>query len=212
MADEIEVEGFVINPTSVSSPDGQFASLALGKQQEQLVSILHSKNYPAAYRGNRFGANVTAVTIPVIASGLVSVFTLYNPVGSGIFMELDEVRLGQVSATTVVDVAGLYYSSSNLAAAGTFTTKGTIQSAQIGSGLVGKGAFYSAYTHSGTPVRVAMVGSFGAVTDAGMTLPARSFDGGLLIPEGTAVSVAMSTAAGTATGLDVEAWWHEWLK
>lgn len=213
MADEtVEMEGLVANPMTMSTSDGQVGVPTLGKQQDLLMTLLHAKNYVPAYRNARFGANVTAVTVPVVASGLVSVFTLYNPVGSGIYMEIDEVRIGQVLATTVVDAIGLYYSASNLAAAGTFTTKGTIQSSKIGSGLVGVGQFYSAYTHSGTPVRVAMLGSVGAVTDAGMTLPFRTFDGGLLIPEGTAVSVAMSTAAGTASGLDVEAWWNEWPK
>ncbi len=210
--DTIVMEGIVLNPATLSQTDGSSVQPVLGRQQELLTSIVHSKNHLPAYRGNRYGANVTAVTIPVQATTLVSVFSLYNPVGSGIFMELDEVRVGQVLATTVVDAVGLYFSASNLAAAGTFTTKGTIQSAQIGSGLVGKGQFFSAYTHSGTPVRVAMVGSFGATTDAGATLPSRSFDGGLLIPEGCVVSVAMTTAAGTASGLDVEAWWNEWPK
>jgi hypothetical protein len=40
---------------------------------------VHGKWFEANYRGKMFTYNVTAVTIPVVASGVVSVFTLYNP-------------------------------------------------------------------------------------------------------------------------------------
>ena len=212
MSEQIELVYQTLNPVGIKAQDGSNQTPVLGQQTEQLVSEIHGKWFVAAQRGNLFMANVTAVTIPVIASTLVSVFSLYNPVGSGIVMELVDIDFGQVLATTVVDAVGLYYSAGTAAAAGTFTTKGTIQSALVGSGLVGKGLFYSAYTHSGTPVRQRILQSFGATTDAGLSLNTKELDGKVLIPEGCVVSLAMTTAASTSSGLDVSASWAEWPK
>lgn len=176
------------------------------------VAGIHGDYFEANFRQKVYSANVTAVTVPVIASGLVSVFTLYNPVGSGIIMEMLRATIGQVLATTVVDVAGWYSSTPALTALGTFTTLGTPRSGRVGNSVTGIGKFYSAYTHSGTPVREDIIGSWGAVTDAGMSLPDKMYRGELLLDEGAAMSVAMSTAAGTTTGLDIQATWAEWPK
>lgn len=181
-----------------------------GKQGEGLVSEIHGKNYTANYRGGLFGFNVTAKTVPVIAATLVSVFSLWNPPSSGVNAELVDTEIGQVLATTVVDAIGWYYSSGSLALAGTFSTAGTALSGIIGNAAANKVVPYSAYTHSGTPARVDIIGSFGAVTDVGMSLPMKLYDGRLIIPPGTVVSIAMSTAAGTASGLDISARWIEW--
>lgn len=211
MTDQVEMLGVVTDPTSVALSAGTEVIPGLGRQRQQLVSDIHGKWFEACKRGVVFGANVTAVTVPQIASGLVSVFSLWNPPTSGIDMELIDMDFGQVLATTVVDAVGLYYSSDALARAGTFTTIGTPQSMYVGGGASPKGKFYSAYTHSGTPTRIGIPASFGAVTDAGLALPHYVFDGSVIIPPGTVVSVAMSTAAGVSSGLDISARWAEWL-
>lgn len=204
----------VINPASTKAPDGTTPVANAGQQNEALVSEIHGKWWTAAQRGNAYRANVTAVTVPVIANGLVSVFSLYNPVGSGIVMELIDFDMAQVLAATIVDAVGLYYDAGSRAAAATFTTKGTIESAKIGSGLVGLGQFYSALTHVNSAgwKRVAIVGNYGATTDAGQQLNHCDFDGKLVVPEGAIISVAMSTTAGTASGLDISMSWAEWPK
>lgn len=207
----INLVGNVVNPNSINQQVGNQPLFSAGRQGEVLTSEVHGKWYQYAANGALFTANVTAVTIPVIANGLVSVFSLYNPVGSGIIMELVDFDLGSVLATTVVDTVGLYFDAGTRAAAATFTTKGTIQSGLIGSGLVGKGQFYSALTHvnSAGTARYRILGSFGATTDAVSSFPHVDFDGKAIIPEGVIVSVAMSTAAGTASGLDVGMSWIE---
>ena len=48
------------------------------------------------------------------------------------------------------------------------------------------------------------------LTDAGLALPMKIYDGRIIIPPGTVISVAMSTAAGQASGLDISARWIEW--
>lgn len=201
------------SPVAASNADGSYPVALAGKQGELIASELHGKFYTTAYRGNLYWANRTAVTIPQIASAVVSVFTLYNPPGSGVVAEIVDTEIGQVLATTVVDAVGWYFSTAALTALGTFTTPGVAGtnygSARLGDAPGNKVQFFSAYTHSGTPVRADIIGSFGAVTNANSTLPAKVYDGRLILPPGIAMSVCMSTAAGTTSGLDVSARWAE---
>ena len=133
------------NPVpSASLPDGFFAFQLGGKQGDGIVSELHGKHYTANYRGKMFVATAAAVTVPVVAASLVSVFTLYNPPGSGVNMELVEASAVNVLATTVVDALAWYFSTAVLSAGGTFTTAGTPQPLNVGSGNAPAGKFYSA--------------------------------------------------------------------
>ena len=70
--------------------------------------------------------------------------------------------------------------------------------------------FYSAYTHSLTPAREDIIANFGATTDPIVAVIEKQYDGRLLLPPGIAMSVAMSTAAGSTSGLDIQATWAEW--
>lgn len=208
-------EGFVLNPVTSNVPiSGTPIPPAMGRQSERLASQARGKYGTAALNKGVYTFNVTAQTIPVIASGLVSVFSLWNPPSSGILAEMVDTELGQVLAATVVDTVGWYFSSGNLALAGTFTTKAvaltTYFSGRVGDTPNGLVVPYTAYTHSGTPVRADIIGAFGATTDVSGILPAKVYDGRLWIPPGTVMSVAMTTAAGTASGLDVSARWIEW--
>lgn len=208
--------GQVLSPVSANYSDGVTQTNAvIGKQGEALAADIHGQFYNAAVRGKVFKFNRTAVTVPVVASGLVSVFTLHNPPGSGVLAEIITTEVGQVLATTVVDTLAWYASSVSLTALGTFTTAAVIGTTVLG-GRVGDTPSpgvvpYTAYTHSGTPVRQEMVLSFGAVTDA-VVFPAvvKNHNGVTILPPGVAMSLAMSTAAGTATGLDLGVTWAEW--
>jgi hypothetical protein len=197
--------GLIPNKTITNAIIGQLGGMA----GEGAVSEVRGKFAMANYNKLVYGFNVTAVTVPVVANNLVSVFTLWNPPASGIMGELVDTDIGQVLATTVVDAVGWYYSTGAKALAGTFTTLGTALSGQIGSNPQNAILPYSAYTHSGTPTRFDIICSFGAVTDAVVFGANKLYDGRILIPPGTAISVAMSTAAGTTSGLDISARWVE---
>lgn len=207
-------EGNVYSPAGTRIPDSSQIPPMLGVQGEALNSDIHGKHWTAGYRKNLFNFNISAATVPVIASGLVSVFSLWNPPNSGVIGEMIDTEVGQVLATTVVDTMGWYFSAGNLALAGTFTTKAAINTnymaGRVGDIPNGQIIPYTAYTHSGTPVRCDLITMFGAVTDASMSAPQKFYDGRLLIPPGTVISVAMSTAAGTTSGLDLSARWAEW--
>jgi hypothetical protein len=204
------VKGIVRNPAAATVAVSTEAQLPLTEHAAVQTQDVHGKWFEMNYRGKLFSANVTAQTIPVIASGLVSVFTLWNPPGSGVIGEIVSTQLGQVIAATVVDTVAWYSSTQAATAAGTFTTKGTVRSCQAQGAPSNAIQFYSAYTHSLTPARESIITSFGATTDAGPGIPEKLYDGRLLLPAGIAMSVAMSTAAGTTSGLDIEAVWAEW--
>lgn len=208
--------GIVYNPNSANLADGILpANDLVGKQGEKLSADLHGKYFNAAMRRNIFKFNRTAVTVPVVAATLVSVFSLYNPPGSGVVAEIVSTEIGQVLATTVVDTLGWYFSSGSNATGATFTTPAVANvdflSGRVGDVPAAQCVPYRAVTHVGTPVRIDMVAAFGAVTDA-VVLPslAKSHDGALIVPPGVLISLAMSTAAGTASGLDLGLTWAEW--
>lgn len=207
--------GQVISGAASNLSDGVTQAQSLiGKQGEALAADLHGQFYNMAVRGKVGKFNRTGITVPVVANNLVSVFGLHNPAGSGVIAEIIQTEVAQVAATTVVDALGWYFSTAALSLLATFTTP-SVANTNFFSGRVGDAPGlgcvpYNAVTHSGTPVRVDVVFSFGAVTDAvvfgGV---AKNHNGTLLLPPGILMSLAMSTAAGTATGLDLGVAWAE---
>lgn len=179
-----------------------------GGYGDGLVSYLQARYGFSTKNGAVFSYNRTAVTVPVVAVTMVSVFFLYNPVASGKNLFVLNACIGQVLAATVVNTYGFYTGTTVEIAAGTFTTPATPLS-RIVNGVAGVGVPYSAYTHSGTPTRRAIIGSHGATTNANSSMIDKWFDGDVMIPPGTGLSIAATTAAGTASGLDPEVTWME---
>jgi hypothetical protein len=217
MSDSTETSNYALiqNPAQLNTPDGQEGEMNIGKQNEQLVAEIHGPQYTAALRGCLFTANRTAVTVPVIASGLVSVFSLYNPANSGKVLELIDFDYGQLLATTVIDVLGLYWQGAPVSGQATFTTPGVF-GANVFGGSPGKGSpagiFYSALTHltGSTPARIDILMSQN--TTAALTSgPGHyEFKGKRVLFPGDLVSVAASTAAFTASVTDLGISWAEW--
>ena len=162
-------------------------------------------------RGLVFSASRAAVTLPVNAATLVSLFGLYNPAGSGKMLELIDAEAHYVVATTVVNALGLYYSNGTDASGATFTTQAQaqIENARVGEGVPSVCRFYSAVTHVGTPKLLDLVGGWGAVTDGGATPIRKQWDGKIMVPPGVLLALAMTTAAATASGLTSVLRWAE---
>lgn len=200
----------ITNPLASTQPQGStLQNDFTGPSGDKLFSNVHGKWYNAAYQGRVFSANATARTLPVVANNLVSVFAVYNPASSGVNLELISFDCGVVLATTVVNTVGLYYSTGSLAAASTFTTLATALSGSIGANVVNKGLYYSALTHSGTPARHSILGFFGAVTTTAANAWRVNFDGAVIVPPGTVISIANSTAAATTSSFDLQLTWAE---
>jgi len=203
----------LVQPTSSNTADGQSGDFNSGKQNEQLIAQIHGSYYYAGARGNLFSFNVTAVTVPVIAATLASVFSLYNPVSSGKVLELVDFDQGLLSGTTVINVLGLYWQGSPAADKATFTTPGIFGTHYFGASPsrgVASGIPYRALTHSGTPVRIAILNSQNTTTDTQGTPVHYDFNGKIVLYPGDVVSVAASTAAMTSTSTDLSIRWAEW--
>jgi hypothetical protein len=206
----LNLVGSVADPTQMAQADGATTAFLLGRNGDALVSEIHGRGWLANYRGKLFEAAAVAVTIPVITASLASVFTLYNPPTSGAKAEIFSAAVFNVVATTVVDIVGWYSSPAISTAAGTFTTVGTVHGGIVQGPTANQVSFYSSYTHSGTPTLTDMIGCFGAVSNAGTSGVFKQYNGELMLPPGIAMSIAMSTAAGGATGLGAEVKWIEW--
>lgn len=206
----LNLVGNVADPTQTQQADGNTPPFTIGRQGDQLASEVHGRGWAGNYRGKLFEANAVAVTIPVVTASVASVFTLYNPPGSNVKAELIFAGVFNVVASTVVNVVGWYASPAVNTAAGTFTTKGTVNSGIVQGPTANQVLYYSSYTHNGTPVLVDIIGGFGATTNTTAGGGAKLYNGELLLPPGIAMSILMSTAAGGATGLAAEVKWIEW--
>lgn len=206
----------VYNPNTSNLSDSSVPANDLaGKQGEKITADLHGKWYNANIRKNVFKANVSAVTVTAVANNLVSVFGLYNPPGSGVIGEIITTEVGHVVAASVVNVLGWYFSTSTQSAASTFSTIGVagtnLFSARVGETPANSIRFYSAITHSGTPVLVDLVASWNQVTNpTEVCCDLKKHEGALLLPPGILMSLAMSTTVGVTSGTALGVTWAEW--
>ncbi len=161
------------------------------------------------YRGKVSSFSVAAVTIPVNAATLGSVCGIYNPVGSGMMLEIIDTDIVNVDATTVVNAYGWYSSTAALTALATFTTPGTARSRRMQDPVGSVARVYTAVTHSGTPNLEALIGGTGAVTTTSNQSMYRKWDGTLLVPPGILMSIAATTAAGRASGNTIVFTWAD---
>lgn len=172
-----------------------------------LTENLSGRFAERAYRGNIHLFSVAAVTVPVNANNLVSVYGIYNPPGSGKVLELIDTFIANVSATTVVGGYGWYSSTVALSALATFTTAGTARNARMQDPSTTVARVYTAVTHSGTPNLEAIIGNDAAATNtAGMYM---LWNGKVFIPPGVLASVAQTTNAGTASGKTILTAWAD---
>lgn len=191
--------------STLGDQDGQ--PFVVGKNGEQLVNEVHGRYYIANYRNHVFMATASAVTVPAVTSGVASIFCLFNPANSGKNLVLITAGVGTVLATTVVDLAGIYYLPNPTNAS---TTAGTIKSGILGTGAPSVATFFTAATHtSQTPILAGNIGGYGAITDAGGNFFMRDLNGQMIVPPNTSVDILMSTAAGTASGTALELTWME---
>lgn len=202
-----------------SLPSGKYGSGAIkgsgGDFGEQIDSNLHGKWYTAAKNGRVFIGALPAAggIIPVNASGLVSTFSLWNPAGSGVIVELISYELGLTTATTVIGNIGLVEQlnvGSAIAVPGTLTAVAPIPSFR-GAPAASAVRFYSALTHVGTPTWMKTLGiCFAATTGApgGPNIQVAEFDGKILLGPGTIISTAAFAAQTAAMSQSLT--WAEW--
>lgn len=208
--------GQVRNPQVEVNADGSFLPVAFGRRGQMHVSDTQGKYATAALRGKMFlGSTVIAgVALPVNAANVVSKFTLWNPLTSGVDCELVEFGMGIDSATTVVNgiVAGFQFGvGSTITAPGTLTALSTSVSIGRGAGVAPAATLYSAATLVNAAVLgplMPIFGGMGAVTNTSNAPDPHKFDGKVILPPGSLVTFLTTVAAATAGFYGLT--WIEW--
>ena len=192
--------GTVFDPTSSNAGDNSVVSFAAGKSSELLNSNLHGFYSTMTYRGRMFAARTAhgGAVVPVYTA-TAQTFGIVNPVNSMVNMELITFR-GDISATGTAVISELYLNyvqNAPLAVmlGGTCTPiAGGVQNLLLGGGAAPKTTAYSALTSVSQADTYAVgLGSFTTTSTVNGGL-IRQFDGGLLVPPGTAIFVTSLVA------------------
>jgi hypothetical protein len=197
--------GVVAAPSNTSAPDASNQPILQGKAGEQILAELHGKWYTAAYRNRVFiGSSLIAgVTIPVNTT-TAPTFTLFNPLGSGVNLEMITFDVGWPAAATTV-VATLLGSVSTQTPTST-TSGGTTISVPIGAGGVAQGKLFTAATITAITTHIPLL-QITSTTD-GMVASHYEFDGRLVIAPGGLITI---TSTPVQTGVAIPSFcWAEW--
>jgi hypothetical protein len=189
-----------------------------GNAGEGIVADLHLPMYTAAYRGRCFfAATATAgTTIPVQAGSLAATFMIWNPLGSGVNLELLTYTAAFEAATQVVSDVSLYFQAgvgSSTVAPTTLGTAITIQNGLLGGGTSPQTKAYAVATLVGAitkgPILFGPTAVNSTAGNASPALPIRyDFRGEIVVPPGTLVTTAGNAAQSQATEQCL--FWAEW--
>jgi hypothetical protein len=192
-----------------------------GTALEGIYAKLRDDHYTASYRGNGYQSHTltAGTTIPVQATNLVSTFTIWNPLGSGVIVELVRYTAAFLAATTVVSDVSLYIQTAvggANAAPGTLTALAVRPSYWSSSVINPTGAnkanMYSAATLVNTMATNMFRGPtlFGPTAVTSTALGPINFDfrGTVLLGPGTLATTAGNAAQTSATAQSL--YWNEW--
>jgi hypothetical protein len=188
--------GQVGSTATAQNPDNTVANLMLGRQGDALVSEVHGKYYAQVSRGRVFSAVKSAGSLLLAPAGTTGGLTLYNPVGSGVNLELIEVSVVPTTATGVVAGISLEYgapptSGGTAVTAANMLIAGT--NSFVAQGLVKTGATIVAMTLlMNLPVFIQTTANI----LQGSALTYR-FDGAVVIGPGGAVNVVATVTQST---------------
>lgn len=196
------MQGTVATPAKAG--DGIGTAL-LGRNLDQLVSELHGKWYNAAYANRLFvgSALIAGVTIPVNTT-TAPTFTLFNPAGSNVNLELVTLDVGWPAAATTV-VATLLASLSTQTPT-SVTSGGVTLPMPMGAGGNALAKLYTAATITAITSHIPLL-QITSTADA-MVASHYEFDGRVVIAPGSLVSI---TSTPVQTGVAIPSiCWAEW--
>jgi len=192
-----------------------------GAANEAIYAKLRDDHFTASYNGVGYQSHTltAGTTIPVQATNLVSTFTIWNPLGSGVIVELVRYTAAFLAATTVVSDVSLYIQT---AVGGANAVPGTLtalavrpsfwSSAVIAPGGANKANMYSAATLVNTMATNMFRGPtlFGPTAVTSTALGPTNFDfrGTVLLGPGTIATTAGNAAQTSATAQSL--YWNEW--
>lgn len=193
-----------------------------GKRGQTIVSELTGMYGEASSRGRVFMAYtvIAGVALPVAAATLNSKFTLHNPVGSGVNLELISFTMGIDSATDVVNGIGLAIQRGLSTGAGVPTTTTALVSSRLGlPGITAQGTAYSQATltnvaipgvtvATAVPIPFYQMFSMGATTAAGIFDANHNFNGKVWLEPDSLAAACTTVAPATAAFCGIV--WAEW--
>lgn len=194
----------IANIPTPSPADNTQAQPLGGKAAETLVAALHGVNYTASYRGRSYigSALIAGVIIPVNTT-TAPTFTLYNPVGSGVNLELICLDIGwPAAAASVVGtiLASLSIQTPTAVTAGGVTLAMPLNGANAGTP---QGKLYTAATITAITSHVPLLGVT-STADA-MIASHYEFNGRIVLAPGSLITLT-STPAQTAVALPSIQW------
>ena len=192
-----------------------------GRSGELLDTVLHTQFYTATLNGKVFQATtlVAGVTLPVQAGSFTGVFTIWNPLGSGVNVELIRISHAFTTVTEVVGPIALYIQTSVGAAnalptslTALTTRPGLWGGASINPTALAQAAVYSAATFTDTvgtnmfqgPI---LFGPSAALSTANQPC-VYDFNGNTLLGPGVLATVACFAAQTQTSSLSMH--WAEW--
>lgn len=180
---------------------------AIGDEFEQLMDRLHGKHYQDAKAGRVFSQTTTplGLAIPIYTSVTPLGNPLWNPMGSGIDVELINYNAARVSGVEAFGAIGLMARVIRLASLGTgitaFAETAPINGL-IGEGLVSKVKSSNAGTCTITAGVAAeyvrnLFGMLPVIDTSAVESPVKEvdFDGTVILPPGTLAWIAATVAS-----------------
>lgn len=180
-----------------------------GKEAQTITSHLHGKYWEAAMNGQLFTASsvIAGLVMPVAAATLNSKWTIWNPAGSGVVVEMISFTTGLDTATQVVNGWGLAIQRNLTTTGGGIPTSVTAAtSLALGAGGSSKVTVATQATltnvaipgvtaATAVPIPLYPMFSSGATTAAGIYNCSHDFDGRVLLNPDDLGAVCTTVAA-----------------
>lgn len=206
MADYTELRGQV---GQASGNEGDVQGVRLTERLALLGANSQAAFQAAVERGNCFAvANQSGVTSQAGLSGTTPVLTLANPAGSGKNAVIWYVGANFLVAFAAAAAVFVAVNTNLVAAAVTGTLTTAHRNLKLGGGGPSMVPFLAA-TLPAAPVAIGILGAglTGAITTLpGMQTYERWYNGGLILPPGSALSLQTSTASGASSMLCEYIW------
>jgi hypothetical protein len=198
------LDGFV-GTNTMADGNAPAALTRFGRDGSMVVAESHGKFYEQASRGNMYVASSATGGAAIVIVGN-NIPTLWNPMGSGVNAEIVRIELAWVSgatAPTALSWVSLAPAGATIATGAPIATATLVATANclVGGGKVGAVKWAPiAITFTAAPVFFTSTG-IGLGTGAPTVVPSlitKDYDGMLVIPPGSALSLVSQAATTTA--------------
>lgn len=174
--------------------DGTSQTFRQSKTGGMVVVPGHARYWEQTSRGNVYSAaNQAAVTSPAGLATASTVFTLYNPAGSGVMLSIIDVGVAIAAAPAAASVIYLVVNNNPIQTAPATVTALTVNNNYLNT-TSGQGKVYSTATLAATPQVARVLGSVPAASNNTAAYIKDEISGALILQPGTYISIQATTA------------------